>query len=232
MPSSLSATSIFGRIITRRDIEQALVGFLRAWVPTYIGEIERQAGLPPKTVPLPPDPNLSYRGGLDFSTGQQSWFPEFIVNVQPQGPPERKLGPGVYCQTFDVTVGVNFVATNQITDLSASGSVAAGIEDNARQYTDMLSMAACAAILQNGQIGLWPDGTPISLKTTLTHYPEAMFPDPTNRRWVRSRFRVSLVADWVLQEAGGPDQPLVNPYVSEPVWPLVQSENIEVSNLA
>ena len=105
---------------------------------------------------------------------------------------------------------------------------AIGIEDNARQYADLLGMAACAAILQNGQIGLWPDGGPISTKTTLVRYPEAVFPAPDNRRVVRSQFQVSLVADWVLQEAGGPGAPLQNPYEPEPQLPSVQQVNVSI----
>ena len=228
MPSALSGSSIFGRIVTRRDIELALVAFFRAWMPTYVAEIERQAGLPAKTIPLPPDPNLSYRGGLDFMSWQSAWSPVVIVQVTPSGPPERKSAPGVYCQTFSVTVGVNFQITNLESDLSATGTDAIGIEDNARQYADLLGMAACAAILQNGQIGLWPDGGPISTKTTLVRYPEAVFPAPDNRRVVRSQFQVSLVADWVLQEAGGPGAPLQNPYEPEPQLPSVQQVNVSI----
>ena len=230
MPTSNPA-NIFGRIVTRRDIELALVGFLRDWVPTYVAEIERQSGLPAKTVPLPPDQVKSYRGGLDYNTWEQSWSPIFIVTATPMGLPERKLGPGVYTQTFLVGVGCNFAATNLEQDLSEPGSDAAGIEDNARQYADMLGMAACAAILQHGQIGLWPDGTPISLKTTLLKYPELVFPRPADRRMVRSQFQVSLIADWVLQEAGGPTSPYEDPYVADQSWPNVQSVDAELNSV-
>lgn len=230
MPTSNPA-SIFGRIITRRDIELALVSFLQDWIPTYVAEVERQAGLPERTIPLPPDRELSYRGGLDFSSFQQSWSPVYIVSAQPQGPPERKLAPGVYCQTFLVSVGLNFITTNDVPDLSEFGTYAVGIEDNTRQYADMLGMAACAAILQNGQIGLWPDGTPISLKTTLVKYPETLFPEYENRRWARSQFQVTLIADWVLQEAGGPDQPYQDPYGHAEAYPAVTETDITLVSI-
>ena len=226
MPSTLSGESIFGRIVTRRDIELALCAFLRNWIPTYVAEIERQAGLPAQTIPLPPDPALSYRGGLDFNTWQQTWAPVFIVTVTPQGAPERKMAAGVYCQTFLIGVAVNFVVTNEVPDLALSGSEAAGLEDNARQYADMLGMAACAAILQNGQIGLWPDGGPISTKTTLLRYPTSIFPNPDNRRIVRSWFELTLVADWVLQEAGGPGTPPIQPYGDSSLWPTIEAVDV------
>lgn len=226
MPTA-DLSNIFGNIITRRDVERAMIKFLRAWTPTYIAEIERLSSLPARTIPLPPDQIKSYRGGLDFNTWEQSWSPCYIVNVVPLGSPERQFGSGVYLQPFEVRVAVNFVATNQIKDLTPSGSGL--LEDNARYYADMLGMAACAAILQHGQIGVWPSGLPISTKTYLSRYPSTTYPYTGNRRVARSEFRVVLLVNGVIQEAGGPEAPYTDIYQDAEDYPTVSSINVSLT---
>lgn len=221
---------IFGQIVTRRDVELALVSFLQAWIPTYVAEMERQAQIAPRTVPLPPDQDKSYRGGLDWDSWEQAWSPVFIVNPQAMGSPERQYGPGVYLQPFQVDCCVNFVATNQIRDLVADGKGL--LEDNARQYADILGMAACAALLQHGQIGKWPSGAPISTKTYLSRYPVTVYPYPKDRRVARSQFSVVMLVDGVVREAGGPPAPYLDPYQDAPDYPIVNTINVTLASIS
>lgn len=205
MPTA-DPNNLFGRLVTRRDVELAAVAFLQAWVPTYVAEIERQAGLPARTIPLPPDQNFSYRGGLDFSTWEPSWSPVYIVNAQPEGLPTRVAGEGAYIQQFDLHCCVNFQLTGSQDSL---GEIE---EDSARQYADMLGMAAAAAILQHGGMGTWPDGSPVSFRTWMTQYPRTVFPFEDERSTCRSEFNIQVMVSDVVTEADGPRAPFANPY--------------------
>ena len=217
----------FGRIISRRDVELAVVAFLQSWVPTYIAEIERQAQLPARTLPLPPDTNLSYRGGLDFNTWEQGWSPVYIAVVQKDGSPER-YDAGRYLQPFRITCACNVVITDQM--VSLSGETGGLEEDSARQYADMYGMAACAAILQHGGLGLWPDGTTVSLKTVMASYPATTFPYEDRRSVTRSTFEVVAYVDSVLTEADGPVSPLITPYFGAPDYAQVESVNLTLES--
>lgn len=219
MPTTDSG-GVFGKIVTLRDVRLAVVSFLLNWVPTYIGQMEQQAQLPPGTIPMPPDPVLSYRAGLDFNTWEAAWSPIYIAIVKPIGAPEIVSGAGEYIQAFDVNVGCNFQMTNEADSLGTFE------EDSAIQYADMLGMAACAAMVQNGGLGTWPDGSFVSSRTRLTQYPTSFFPFPDaerTRRVVRSQFSVTVYVDNVLSESDGPSTPVSNPYASQGSWPYVTS---------
>lgn len=218
---------IFGRIVTRRDVQQAAIGSLTTWVPTYIGQLEQQAQLVPGTVPVPPDPVRSYRGGLDFDTWMPAWSPVFIVVVQPIGRPELAQGGGSYLQEFDLQVGVNYQYDGVPPALGEYE------EDSAIQYADILGMAGCAAIAQHGSLGSFPDGTYVSTRTRLTQFPMTTFPYPTEesaRRVCRSRFSFSVIVSNIVTETDGPRSPLVNPYANAGDWPQVTDASVTITS--
>lgn len=170
---------------------------MRSWIPVYIAQVEAQSGLAPHSIPVPPDPTLSYRAGLDWDTWEQSWSPIYIVRARPYGEPERQYNEGIYLQPFRLDVCLNFVMTNEAESLGSYP------EDSARQYADMLGMAGCASLLQRGGLGTWPDGSPVSVRTTLTAYPDTSFPYPNDRRVALTIFSCMALVDSVLMEAGG-----------------------------
>jgi hypothetical protein len=220
----------FGRIITPRDVENQVILALQTWVPTYIAEVERQSGLAPHTIPPPPDENLSYRAGFDFETWEQAWSPVFIAHITPQGEPERQYGNGTYLQPFKIDIAVNFVVTNEVVALApAQGGL---IEDSARHYAGLLGTAACAGILQHGRMGTWDDGSPFSLKTVMTQYPNTVFPYPENRRICRTVFSVLTLVDYVVAEGYGPAQVPFNPYEDLPDYPVVEDVNVTLKSVS
>ena len=223
--SITAPAGVFGTIISRRDVEQAVIALLQTWIPTYLPAMEGMAGLSPRTIPLPPDLNRSYRGGIDYNTWEQAWAPVYIVNVTPVGRPERVSGEGLLLQTFEIRVAVNFAITHE------SASLGLYEEDSARQYTDMLGMAACAVVMQHASLGTWPNGNRVSHKTELVQYPLTTLPYPDERRVARSEFVVNAVIGPVLSESAGPASPLASPYVGPGSWPTVADVNITVSTV-
>lgn len=218
MPTA-DPNAVFQRIITRRDIELAVVFFLRTWVPQYIPEIERQGGLRPGQMPLPPDQLESYRGCLDWDTWEQAWAPVYLVQVRP-GPAPERYHQGIYLQEFSIEVACNVVVTDEFDSLGKFE------EDSARQYADLYGAAALAAILQHGGLGTWPDGTSVSTKTVMAAYPDTVLPLPDVRSLARCTFAVTAVIDDVLNEAAGPTAPVANPYIDPGDWPLAELVNV------
>lgn len=207
-------TDIYGQIITRRDVELAVITQLQNWIPAYIAEIERQAGLPSQMLPLPPDPDQSYRGGIDFETWQAAWgSPCLITVVQPMGEPERQYSNGTYLQAFEIQVA----AIVQQED-----------EDTARQYADYYGGAVMGALLQHGSLGTFANGNPVAVKTVLTGYPVVSFMTPEIRRVIRSITTVHTLVDGVLTEASGPATPPANPYSPPGTWPDVATVDVVI----
>lgn len=221
----VDTSSIFGRLITRRDVANAAVAFLALWVPTYIGQLEQQAQLVTGTVPMPPDPVRSYRSGLDFDTWMPSWSPVYIVVAQPVGRPELSGGGGYYHQKFEIQVCCNYQYDGTPPTLGEYE------EDSAIQYADILGMAGCAAMLQHGSLGTWPDGSFVSTRTRLLQYPRSSLPFPTDeagRRVCRSVFSVESMVSSVVSESGGPLTPLYNPYPNAGDYPTVLDANVNI----
>lgn len=207
-------TTTYGQIVTRRDVEQAVIAQLQAWVVPSLAEIERQAGLPPQTIPLPPDPVASYRGGMDFNTFQAGWCPCLITVVQPIGEPEREYGNGTYLQAFEIQVG----AVVQDQD-----------EDTARQFADYYGAAVMMALVQHGSLSTFANGNPVAVKTVLTGYPTVEFWNPEERRVIRSVVTVHSLIDSVVTESAGPKAPPANPYQLPGSWPTVETVHVTVT---
>lgn len=211
---SLLTTDIYGQVITRRDIELAVIGQLQAWLPACVAEIERQAGLNPQTIALPPDPIESYRGGLDFYTWQTGWgSPCLITVVQPFGEPEREYGNGTYLQVFEIQVATIVQGED---------------EDTAREFADYYGAAVMMALVQHGSLGTFATGNQVALKTVLMGYPSVVFMSPDERRLVRSVVTVHSIVDGVISEAAGPATPPINPYAPPGSWPQVESIDVTV----
>jgi hypothetical protein len=210
-------TNIYGQVVSRRDVELAVIDQLQTWIPAAVAEIERQAGLPTQTIPLPPDPDVSYRGGLDFLTFEVGWCPCLITIVQPLGAPAREYSNKTYRQMFEVRV---------------AGVVVEQDEDTARQYADYYGAAIMMAIGQNGSLGTFANGNPVALGTVMTGYPTTEFWNPDERRVIRSVVTFETEIDSVLTGAAGPAKPPANPYQLPGDWPSVDTVNVTTGTQA
>ncbi len=104
LPFTLPFTlgDVFGSLSATWNIEEAVIETLRLWMPEYLAEVERQNGLPKKTLSRPPTPE-SYRGALDWLSVKDDWLPEVKVICNPVGEPERQASE--YIQAFETQVG-------------------------------------------------------------------------------------------------------------------------------
>jgi hypothetical protein len=210
---------VFGSIISRGDVERAVLRLLRTppegstypLLVYYLAERERQAGLPARTLPVPPAPE-SFRGTLDFTAYVQDLCPMVLAVVQPVGAPERLEG-ATYGQWYDVQLGAVIVGTD---------------EDSTRALADEYAASIMAAVLQQGSLGGF------AIKTDLSAAPKTEFFDPKQRRLVRSivGFRTQVAP--IVGEWGGPSRlvPLgPDPYAEPGVLPTVESVDVTLDAL-
>jgi hypothetical protein len=209
-------TDVYGPLIGRDTLEQAFLNLFQTPPPGshspliqhYLAAVERDRGLPPRSLPVPPGPS-SYRGAVDFDTltFQPEWFPCFIVGVDPDGLPERTDTAGEWGQWFAVQVAI-VVADND--------------EDQARSLADMYGIAATALIAQHGSIGKTVN------KTVPTGYPKPEYIDPDVRQVIRSTASFRCWVDTVLSENAGPLVYPPDPYAVPGDLPTVETVDITV----
>lgn len=120
---------VFGRIVIAAQIEQHVTQTLQMWFPTYIREVEAQAGLPVGVIP--PPANYTNRNSFDALAGEL--LPKCVVISPGLADAPLRDGQGWYRAQWQIGVGV---ATAQPT------------EEAAMMHSDIYGGAARTLILQ------------------------------------------------------------------------------------
>jgi hypothetical protein len=216
--------SLFGPIIASWNLEQAVLGTLRGWMPEYLAELERQNSLQQRTIPRPPAPE-SYHGGTDLDTWTQDDLPEVIVVVKPDGRPEP-AGSGEQAQAYRVEIGCQW--------LGLGSALAEQPEDEARAVASYLGTATLL-LLQHPTLG------GIAERIVLVEAPDVSTPDPEQKAlaqvstvftvWVPSIINESLgpIGDTPSgspEYPGAPEEPWADPPTVESVHLTVEAESL------
>lgn len=209
----------FGKLVTQWDIEQAVLSTLRAWLPEQLAELERQHGLPNKTIPRPPVPE-SIHGGTDLDTWREDNLPEVIVVVKTEGRPEP-AGSGEQAQAYRVEIGCQWVG---------KGSQAVpNPEDEARMVAGFLG-AATLLLLQHPQLG------GLAERIVLEQAPDTTTPDPDEKVLAQADTAFTVWVPSIVNESLGPAGETPGgsegyPGEEEQPWPerpVVQSTHLTV----
>jgi hypothetical protein len=86
----VSASPVFGPMISGADVETAMVSTLQAWLPTYLAELERRTGRAPGDLPMP----RSWRRTNRFYRYPADQLPAAIVVSPGTADKPEKLGDG------------------------------------------------------------------------------------------------------------------------------------------
>lgn len=203
-----------GTLVSLWQVEQALIGVLQDPPPTpatmprvtyYLAEVERQTGLPPQTLPLPPGPS-SYRGGVDADTMMAEWFPMITVIVEPDGAPQ-------YLDGYTVSQ----VLRAQVVAKTGDDS-----EDTARMIADAYGAAIARCVLDAGTLG------GVAAQTRLTSGPTTSLLDAANARQVvicTVEFSILIAPMFTL---GAPLSWAASPYTTPPALPEVQTTDATI----
>lgn len=207
--------SFFGELLSPWDVEQAAVSTLALWLPEYLAEVERQRGLPNKTIRRPPTPE-SVHGGVDLDSWSQIELPEVIVVVKTKGPPERH-GTGRYAQEYSLDVGCQWRGTGS--------SLQPKAEEETRMVASYLG-AACQLLVQQSNLGGLVE------HVVMIGAPDVTFPDPQDKTLAQVVTRYEVWVPQIIGAYSGPVSatPQESPqYGGEPEAPWSLSPTVKTT---
>ena len=190
---------LFGPIWASWDVEQAVIGVYRTWLPEYLSEIERKRGLKQRTIPRPPAPE-SVHGGVDSQSWIQDTMPQVIVGVEPIGEPQRH-GDGRNVQGYTVTVWGIW--------RGPGSELAEPAEDEARAVASYYG-AASMLLIQQPHLGELPVEQ-LVMRTS----PVVSFPSEEDKTTALVTTTFELWLSNIITEGMGPMQPLPS---ESPQW--------------
>lgn len=204
--------SSIGQLITRGNVETAVVTTLQTWVLTYLAEVERQNNLAVGSTPRPPDMTKDIYGALDLSLWQDQNTPALVVVAQPFGDAELH-SESQWDQWFDV----------QATAIIATADAGPGAEAWVRGTADVYGAAIMAAIMDDRAT---EPGTLAGLaqRVRLVSTPKTEFISPEWRNIAQSTCRFRALVEGVVDDAQGPSAP-VNDGTPTP-WPLITTTDL------
>jgi hypothetical protein len=222
--------SPFGTIVSRQDVEQAVLTTLQTWILTYLAEVERREGLQPQTIPPPgntfpagpsyPSTSDAFRGSLDFEHWEAGDLPMLIVVAQPVDD-AILLGSGKYLQWFEIEVASVCHDPND--------------QNVARQLADWYGAAVKSLFVQPAGQNLGTrvdnEGNTVFFanRTILTEDPRTNFIDPTVREFAYSQLTIRSLIEGIVNESVGPTVVPADPYATPAAIPTVETTNVTVT---
>jgi hypothetical protein len=216
------AGDLFQRIVSLWDVEQAVVGTLRTWMPTYLAEIERERGLQPRSLERPPAPESYHGGTAEAIAWDQAHLPEVVVVVEPTGTPELAASAG-YVQAYEVQVWCIVMGD----DGAQSAPGATNAEDSARMQASHYG-AASMLLVQHGDLEGFAE------RTVMVGAPRVECPEPEKRRQQAATTTFHVWVPPIITEMGGPVGP--NPqespgYGGDPEAPFGDAPTVQSSDV-
>lgn len=102
IPVPRTSDGLFGRIITKADVELHVREVIKIWIHTYLGEVERQMGIPVGKIPRP----RSYHRTDSFDNFVENQLPAIIMVSPGFSRPPTIEGDGQMNGYFAFGVGV------------------------------------------------------------------------------------------------------------------------------
>jgi hypothetical protein len=195
--------SIFGRILTDDQVEDAVLATLKRWVGTEMSEVERQLGL---TVPHYQRPQ-SWEVHTDFDSFPEEQLPRIIVVSQGIADQPVKSGQGVLRATYQIGVANVVSSTDQV---------------KSRRWAYRLAAAVGATLAHRRSL----DGTLVGVRgTDLIDRRNGEVPFDGDRTLWMVRQTFAIEVDDFLTMSAGPASPAADPPVPDtdpvPDWPIV-----------
>jgi len=198
---------IFHRIVSASEIEDAVMGTLQTWFPTYLAEQERQESM--RVGLLPPPQNYINRNAFDTLEGEE--LPKIVVISEGLASPPASTGQGVYHAVWRVGVGV---------------ATAAKTEDLANRMVKAYGAAVRALVLN--KVPASTDLNIISIAWVEETYPNLNIPSPI-MLFKAANISFHIDVDDVVHRYGGPAKPTLAP---PPPYPESQTVEVDIQKVA
>lgn len=127
-------SSVFGKIIGKEQVEQAVEATLKKWMTTYLAEIERQRGIPPRSLPE----IRNYTNVNEFEKWPEDQLP-LVVIISPGlgGEKPRMEGDGTYTAKFLIGLATVVSADTQENTSKIAGMYGAAVRACLAQQQDL-----------------------------------------------------------------------------------------------
>lgn len=183
----MSATNIFGTIVTGKQVRVAMKDHLQAWFPSYIAEIGREDGRDGGALPL----FRSYVSRLDMPEGRyaEDQMPSCVI-VAPGLVEEPIKKSGMYIARWGVSVG----------------AVLSGQDfENTFELTELYAAAIRSSVVQHPGLGGFATGT----DWLSERYDE--IPNEMQRTLGAGSVQFVVEVQNAVNPKDGPDAPLTDP---------------------
>lgn len=199
----MTVSEVYGPIPTRIQIADAAIEVLRAWLPAYLAEIERQQDLPAESLPR----IRSFTTRTQTTKWAEDQTPACVV-VCPglAGPPQRD-GQGIWRSSWGLGVAVVTSGNSQESVIANSGFYGAAVRACLLQKQPLPKL--------DGRLG-WLD----------EDYAE--IPESQSRSLSAARIEFEVLIPHTVDDMAGPaGLPPENPYLPPDNWPVIKTTDLE-----
>lgn len=193
--------TVFGRIVTDDQVEDAALATLSKWLPTYMSEVERQVGLDAGFYERPPAGSYTVRSRFD--KWPEEMLPLVIVIATGVADDPAAEGRGKFRAEFEI--GVACVVSS--VDIPSS-----------RRYANRMGAAVRAALVQHQSLDQAIEGSVRGVDWLGERNNELPQPEPGERTIWANRQLFNVEVGDVLTKAAGPIAPDPLPDPTTP-WP-------------
>lgn len=190
--------TVFGRMVTGAQVEQAALATLRTWIPDYLRELERQVGRIPGALPLPRSWAIADRP----DRWPEEQLPAVVLVSPGWTEPPRRNGRGVYSAWWT---------------LSALVYVAGPTRESTNELSKLYAAALRELLVEKSSLGGFADAFELLGES----YDEELYGEfrrTVGVGYVIARFHVEGVAGG----GYGPTNPTPDPVATTPGdWPVV-----------
>lgn len=201
--------SVFGEFIHAGEVEQAVKDTLQTWFETYLGEMERQTGREPGSLPLPRSYQIVSESA-DPARWPEDQLPSIIILAPGFAEAPEHDGTGAFKVRYQVSVAAMVSARDQ-------GAT--------RQLSRLYGTVISAILVQQPSLGDFSCG----LQWVSETFDD--IPVETSRSLACAIEGFHVDVDHVLSTAAGPTGPANFPRGEESNWGLVQETIVETRAL-
>lgn len=203
----MSSSNIFGNILTRKTVEEAVLATVELWIDTYLCEIERNEGITVRDLPRP----RSYARANIYNIFPDEQLPAVVIISPGLSKAPIKQAQGKHRTYWNVQVAFQVAST----------------PDAVRDLADYYTAAARAIFLQHQDLGGMADG----ITWLGEKYNDA--PDPFRRSVASGNVLLEVEVDDAVTAAAGPvgPDPIPDPTPDPGNWPKVLHTFVEVEKV-